>query len=46
MPLSTQVDVIFWLDIALTFCTGIVRERECTVECVVLVSSVCAATPR
>jgi hypothetical protein len=30
----TQVDAVFWLDIALTFCTGITHEREGVVECV------------
>ena len=31
-----QVDAVFWLDIALTFCTGISRERDCLIKCVPL----------
>ena len=33
---ATQVDAVFWLDIVLTFCTGIARERDSLIKCVPL----------
>jgi hypothetical protein len=41
-----QVDAVFWLDIALTFCTGILHEREGFVECVRVPPSSPPSNPR
>lgn len=41
---AVQVDAVFWLDIVLTFCTGLPRERECLIECVLCAAHTCSGT--